>query len=257
VSLLGRRWTIREEDGGLAATSEDGTPAWGVRAHLDHLWLAPTQPRAPLPYATEWGEPGWHHRRMDRIEGRFGAGLLVDNQLDAGHFAFVHAATFGNPAAALIPPATVTRDGTRVTSVMRIPITAANDHRAAGAPAALQQYRTMHYQYEAPLHLRLRLDYEDMGGSTVILFSVTPLAAGRARMDVDLLFSHPDGFTEEQLGARVAFEDRVVGEDVALQRRFEDLRLPLDPTEELHTRADRLSVQCRQVLRDLLAAEAP
>jgi hypothetical protein len=71
-------------------------------------------------------------------------------------------------------------------------------------------------------------------------------------MDVDLLFHHPDGFTDEQLDERLAFEERVVGEDLRLQRLFEDLRLPLDPTVELHTKADRLSTTCRQVLRELL-----
>jgi vanillate O-demethylase monooxygenase subunit len=231
----------------------DGDAAWGVARHLDHVWLAPAEPLAPVPSVPEWTEAGWHRRRTTRAEGRYGVGLLLDNQLDAAHFAFVHTTTFGTPEAALLRPAEVVRDGTTVSSKMRVPIAAGNDPLARAGQRRLQQHRTMHYEFHAPLWLRLRLDYEDMGGSTLLLFAFTPLGAGRARMDVDVLFRHPDGFTDAQLDDRMAFEERVLGEDLGLQRRFEDLRLPLEPTVELHTRADRLSLQCRQVLRELLA----
>jgi phenylpropionate dioxygenase-like ring-hydroxylating dioxygenase large terminal subunit len=257
VELLGEHWIV---DTLAAAAAPVGAPAgrtaWGVAEHLDHVWLAPTEPLAPLPPVDEWGGDGWHHRTLRRAEGRFGAGLLVDNQLDAAHFPFLHAESFGNPAGAELPPSEVERRDASVTSTMRVAITAANDHRAAPGERTSQAHRTMRYRWEAPLWLYLRLDYEEMGGSTVIVFSVTPLAAGRARMDVDLLFSHPDGFTEAELDDRVAFEHQVVSEDLDLQRRFEDLRLPLDPTAELHTRADRLSVTVRQALRSLLTDAA-
>lgn len=255
AELLDQRWQLqRASDGTWTAVDAGGDPAWGACAHLDHLWLAPERPRASLPDVEEWGRPGFHHRTLVRKEGRFGVGLLLDNQLDAGHFSFVHAATFGSPDAATLPPAVTARDGTVVTCTMRVPIAATNDPLAVAGERPLEQHRTMHYAFHAPLWLKLRLDYEAMGGSTVILFSLTPLAAGRARMDVDLLFQHPDGFTDAQLDERVAFEEKVVAEDLDLQARFADLRLPLDPEVELHTRADRFSLQCRQVLRELLAA---
>jgi phenylpropionate dioxygenase-like ring-hydroxylating dioxygenase large terminal subunit len=258
VELLGQQWHLaRQPRGSWSARSMSGELAWGVQEHLDHLWLAPRAPLAPLPEVSEWDEPGWYHRRLSRSEGRFGVGLLLDNQLDAGHFPFVHTTTFGTPAAAAVPPADITREGTTVTSIMRIPIAATNDPLALAGQRPLQQHRTMRYEYQAPLWLRLQLDYEDLGGSTLILFAFVPLAAGRARMDIDVLFRHPDGFTEEQLDVRVGFEERVIAEDLRLQRLFEDLRLPLDPTVELHTKADRLSLQCRQVLRELLVGASP
>jgi phenylpropionate dioxygenase-like ring-hydroxylating dioxygenase large terminal subunit len=254
VELLGRIWRLSPDGAGAwTATATDGDAAWGVVTHLDHVWLAPTAPLAPLPVVPEWTEPGWHRRRTTRAEGRYGVGLLLDNQLDAGHFAFVHTTTFGTPEAALLPATEVVRDGTTVSSTMRIPIAAGNDPLARAGEHRLQQHRTMHYEFHPPLWLRLRLDYEDMGGSTLLLFAFTPLGAGRARMDVDVLFRHPDGFTDTRLDERMAFEERVLGEDLGLQRRFEDLRLPLEPAVELHTKADRLSLQCRQVLRELLA----
>jgi phenylpropionate dioxygenase-like ring-hydroxylating dioxygenase large terminal subunit len=184
-------------------------------------------------------------------------GLLLDNQLDAGHFPFVHTTTFGTPAGAPVPPPEMIRSGTTIRASTRVPIAARNDPMAQAGERALQRHRTMHYEFHAPLWLRLQLDDEDLGGSTIILFSLTPLAAGRARMDVDLHFRHPDGFTAAQLDERVAFEERVIGEDLRLQRGFEDLRLPLDPAAEVHTKADRLSLQVRQLLRELLSTGDP
>ncbi len=252
VELLGQTWRIdADAEGGWTARS-GGRTAWGVRLHVDHVWLAPYEPIAPLPVAREWDEEGWHHRRLSRTEGRFGVGLLIDNQFDAAHFPFVHTTTFGTDAAAATPESSVVRADTTVTSTMRIPIAATNDPLALAGDRPLGQHRRMHYEYHAPLWLRLRLDYEDMGGATAIFFAFTPLAAGRSRMDIDVLFRHPDGFTDEQLVARVAFEERVIAEDLRLQRLFEDLRLPLDPSIEVSTKADRLSLQCRSVLRELL-----
>ena len=254
VQLLGRRWDVRcDDDGRGAATRDDGTPAASVTAHLDHVWIAPREPRAPLPQVPEWGSDGWYHRRLSRAEGRFGVGLLLDNQLDAGHFAFVHRATFGRPETAFLPPAEIEQHGTVATSLMRVPIAARNDPAAGAADDhPVEQHRTMRYEFHAPLWLRLQLDYEELGGSTLLLFAFVPLAAGSARMDVDILFAHPNGFTDDQLDERMAFEERVVGEDVAFQALFDDLRLPLDPSAELHTKADRYSLVCRELIRRVL-----
>ena len=253
VELLGERWELEHRaDGRLAARRADGLPAADVRVHLDHVWLAPEEPLAPLPPVAEWGGGGWHHVRMTRKEGRFGVGLLLDNQLDAGHFPFVHVTTFGTPDAAVLPHAVIERAGPTASSVLRIPIAARNDAAALRGEHDLHQHRTMTYGFHAPLWLSLRLDYEQLGGSTLLLFAFVPLARGRARMDVDILFRKPEGFTPDELEDRLAFEEQVVAEDLRLQRLFDDLRLPLDPAVERHTKADRYSLACRQLIRDLL-----
>jgi phenylpropionate dioxygenase-like ring-hydroxylating dioxygenase large terminal subunit len=254
VELIGRIWQVGFDADGLpVATGDDGASPAAVTVHLDHVWISPRAPRAPLPEVPEWDTDGWCHRRLSRAEGRFGVGLLLDNQLDAGHFAFVHRATFGRPETAFLPPAEIDHEGTVATSIMRVPIAARNDPNAVGVDEhPVEQHRTMSYEFHAPLWLRLQLDYEELGGSTLLLFAFVPLAAGRARMDVDILFAHPRGFTDAELDERMAFEEQVVGEDVALQRLFDDLRLPLDPSAELHTKADRYSLVCRELIRRVL-----
>jgi hypothetical protein len=45
----------------------------------------------------------------------------------------------------------------------------------------------------------------------------------------------------------------VLDEDLAVQRRYERLALPLDLTAEVHTKADRVTVELRRVLADFVA----
>jgi hypothetical protein len=44
----------------------------------------------------------------------------------------------------------------------------------------------------------------------------------------------------------------VVNEDLELQSQFEVLALPLDITAEIHTRADKTTVELRRILRDFV-----
>lgn len=248
VELLGERWTVERTGGGAPVVAG----AFAAADHAGHVWIAPERPVADLVPLPELDEPGWHHVAMRRREGRYGVGLLLDNQLDAGHFAFVHRATFGSPAAAPIPPYEVARDGAGFEAVLRVPISARNNvHDPA---RQLAQHRTMTYRYRAPAMLFLRLDYEEMGGSTAILFCFTPLDATRSRMDIDLWFRHPEGFSEQQLAERLAFEERVVAEDLRLQDAFDFVELPLTLTAEVHTRADRSSVTMRRIMLELLGS---
>ena len=243
VRLLGRTFEA-ERDHRRSALSERTR---GHRPRRPRVARPRRAGRRPLDIA-EFGEDGWHHVPMPRVEGRYGVGLLLDNQLDAGHFSFVHRATFGSGSDAALPPYEIERHAGGFEVRMRVPITPRNDVSAAAGERPTTQHRNMTYRYRAPTTLFLRLDYEEMGGSTGILFCFAPLDRDTARMDVDLLFRHPDGFTEEQLAQRLAFEVQVVGEDLALQDRFDTLDLPLELTAEIHTRADRSSVEMRRIL---------
>ena len=71
-------------------------------------------------------------------------------------------------------------------------------------------------------------------------------------MDVDLYFRRPGGFEPTELDARLAFERQVVAEDMALQDRFATTELPLDPTAEVHTRADKAALTMRRILLEVL-----
>jgi hypothetical protein len=52
----------------------------------------------------------------------------------------------------------------------------------------------------------------------------------------------------------VDFEIAVIEEDLRVQTAYERLEIPLDITTELHTRADRTTLEFRRVLMDLVKA---
>jgi phenylpropionate dioxygenase-like ring-hydroxylating dioxygenase large terminal subunit len=226
--------------------------AWGVTERYGLIWLAAEEPVAPIIELPSWDDPERSRVDMEVFAGRYGAALLIDNQLDMGHFPFIHAATFGNAEGELLPPYQVERDGWGFVAQASIAITAANDPAVARGERPPVQYRDMTYRYQAPYSLELRLDYPVMGGSSIITFFAQPEAEDRCRFYATLSFAQPGGFDELELAERVKFEYQVVAEDMDLQASYGDIRLPLHPGVETHTRADRSSVVYRKILTELL-----
>jgi hypothetical protein len=54
----------------------------------------------------------------------------------------------------------------------------------------------------------------------------------------------------------MAFERKVVDEDLGLQERYVDRRIPLDLTDEVHVKADRMTIELRRILADLVSQES-
>lgn len=230
---------------------------YAVAERYGLVFVAVERPLVDLPEIPAFDDPDRVRVDLTPFEGRFGAGFLIDNQLDMAHFAYVHRATFGTNQATSAPSYEVVREPWGFTVDAEIPITAANDPGVARGERPLSQYRKMHYRYRAPFHVELLLDYPVMGGSADIVFWAQPETAERSRLYVTLLFAQPGGFTDTDLAERVAFEYRVIGEDLALQSRFDELALPLDLTRECHVRADRASVEYRRLLGALTEAGPP
>jgi phenylpropionate dioxygenase-like ring-hydroxylating dioxygenase large terminal subunit len=117
----------------------------------------------------------------------------------------------------------------------------------------LVQTRRLTYQLCAPFHLRLRIDFVDAGGSNVIGFFIQPETDQTCRLFTTLWRDDLDG-DEARMAEAVDFELEVLREDLRIQEGYRELVLPLDPTAEVHTRADRATLELRRVLGDLVAA---
>jgi phenylpropionate dioxygenase-like ring-hydroxylating dioxygenase large terminal subunit len=196
-------------------------------------------------------------RRVVELEpyaGRFSAAQLIDNQIDISHFSFVHRATFGVVDEPVTPSYEIEREDWGFRLEAEVPIVASNDPVALGGHRPLRQRRLMSYRYVAPFFVEIALSYPSSGGSMVVTFFAQPERADRARMYVSLAFSQPGGLTDEQLGERVAFERRVIAEDLVLQASFDELDLPLAAGAECHVRADRASLEYRRILSALFGA---
>ena len=113
--------------------------------------------------------------------------------------------------------------------------------------------RRLTYQLSAPFHLRLRIDFVDAGGSNVIGFFIQPETDETCRLFTTLWRDDLDG-DEARMAEAVAFELAVLQEDLRVQEAYHDLVIPLDPKAEVHTRADRATLELRRVLSDLVTA---
>jgi hypothetical protein len=125
------------------------------------------------------------------------------------------------------------------------------DPAVASGERPLVQRRRLTYRYSAPFHLELEIEFLDAGGTNVIGFFLAPEDANTVRIYSTLWRNDLDGSLERMQEA-IDFEMRVIAEDLIIQSRYERLELPLDVTAEIHTRADKTTLEFRRVLLDFV-----
>jgi phenylpropionate dioxygenase-like ring-hydroxylating dioxygenase large terminal subunit len=253
VRLLGRTWGLHRGPHGLAVDP----PAWGVRERLGLIWIAPAEPAdvelefpevADRSFVAGWLPP-------ERAAGP--AGPLADNFLDVAHFPFVHAATFGAADQREVPAYDVTAEPGGFTSVQEQWCDNPQDPGVARGERPLRQRRRATYVYRAPFQLRLRLEFLETGAVTTILFLLQPEDADSTRIYTCLLLSAGPGQplpSPQTVAEEVAFEQRVLAEDLDLQAEMLSTGLPLLMRDELHVRSDRLGVALRRALTDFASS---
>ena len=231
--------------GARVPTSADLVPAAAIEERFGLLWVALDEPLTPLPEVPEWDDPAFARVDIPVQDWCASAAQMADNFLDVGHFPFTHTGTIGDPADRVVAPYDVDRDGWC--------FTAGHRHRAQalleGTEAA---ERVMRFTCTAPHHVRISLDYGE-AGRLVLLFFHQPLDVGRTRLYcTELAENVADGRVPAD--EATAFQLAVADEDRRVLERLERKAVPLAPGVEVHTRADRITVELRRVLADLVAA---
>jgi phenylpropionate dioxygenase-like ring-hydroxylating dioxygenase large terminal subunit len=229
--------------------------AHGVVERHGVVFVCPTQPVPGLeavPAIEEADDPAFMAGDLPVMRAKACAGLLADNFLDMAHFPFVHAATFGAEEP-VVTPLEIHRDGWSYTAVSEHPFSNREDPGVAAGTRPLVQRRRVTYRVAAPFHLVLRLDFLDSGGTNVIGFFLQPETEETSRIFSTVWRDDMEGDPGRMAGA-VDFEVKVVEEDLAVQEAYDVRALPLDPTVEVHTRADRSTLELRRMLGDLVAA---
>jgi vanillate O-demethylase monooxygenase subunit len=220
------------------------------------IFVAPEPPIAPLGHIAESEDTVFEVGELPPIRARASVGLLADNFLDMAHFPFVHRATFGADQAAEIERYEVVRDRWSFTARREHPFANREDPGVAQGIRPLIQSRRLTYRLDAPFHLQLRIDFVEAGGTNVIGFFLQPETDETCRIYASL-WRNDLGGDAEAMEAAIKFEVEVLEEDLRIQEAYDELVLPLDPTAEIHTRADRSTLELRRLLGDLLAtAEA-
>jgi len=253
-------WRYGADGRCVAIPALEETAAIPERATLRHpaevaeqdgmVWLAPDSPRAPLPDlhpAVPLGGDGIATVILPVLRVEANAAILIDNFLDEAHLPFVHAATIGGAGPEPIPRADVDRRGLSFTAVREHTFTNLTDPAVRDGTRPAVQRRRMTYRFQAPLTATLLLEYLDAEGWQFLTFTVTPEDERTCR--VYQTVTGPGLTDPEQAASTAKYEMLIFDEDLDLQRRaLSGLEFPLDVAAELHTRADRVSVEFRRVL---------
>jgi phenylpropionate dioxygenase-like ring-hydroxylating dioxygenase large terminal subunit len=214
------------------------------------VWLAPEPPRAPIPDlrpGVPLGGDGVATISLPVMRVEANAAILIDNFLDEAHFPFVHAATIGGAGPEPIPRAEIDRRGLSFTAVREHTFTNLTDPAVRDGTRPAVQRRRMTYRYQAPLTATLLLEFLDADGWNFLTFTVQPEDEHTCR--VYQTVTGPGLTDPDEAESLAKYEMSIFEEDLDLQRRaLSGLEFPLDVAAELHTRADRVSVEFRRVL---------
>jgi len=245
----------------------------GVEERLGMVFVCLDEPLngVGLPEVPEDDDPTFARGELPVVRARAGAGLLADNFLDTAHFPFVHAGTFGAGEERLVGRFDVEREPGRLAFSAGYEHSFANreDPGVATGERPLLQTRRLTYRYVAPFHLTLRIDYVEAGGANTIGFFVSPLSEEHCHI-FSVLWRNDLGGDPARLDEAVDFEMQVLAEDLRIQEAMYELALPLLGAAdadgagrmgppgarglgEVHTRADRTTVELRRVLGDLVS----
>ncbi len=225
-------------------------PAAATAEAFGLVWASIEPPLIALPAVPEWGDERFGLARLPAQQWKASAGQMIDNFLDVAHFPFTHTATIGDADDQVVGEYELGRNEWVFWALHR------HSAKLLDGSGRLTE-RTMHFECTAPHHLRLRLDYGEHG-VVVLLFFHQPVDVGTTnlyciQMDTSIPSSDPDQESENMAHA-IAFQQAVGAEDRQLLETIKRKGLPLDLTAEVHTRADRITVELRRVLTDLVTA---
>lgn len=227
----------------------DLVPVAQVRAHLGWIWIAPEEPVEALPTIPELDDERFGRILLGPYTWKCGAAQMTDNFLDVSHFPFVHIGTFGIEEDALIPPFTLKRDGLRFSFEYTHEFRNGADAAIMQAVTSDSQQRTIVSSYLPPFGTVVRVNYQQSGVRTTVVSYSSPVDAATARLFTIFLSTDFDQSTVEQAKR---FEEGILLEDQAALEGYRVPALVLDPEAEFHTRADRMTVELRRVLAEII-----
>ncbi len=220
---------------------------------LDHgmVFVAIEAPLTTAPTLQAANDPAFLVGDLPVLRTRGSAALLADNFLDVAHFPFVHDGTFGADEAREVPSYTVERGEFGFSATYEHEFANREDPGVASGERPLIQRRRLTYRYSAPFHLELEIEFLDAGGVNVIGFFLTPEDDETVRI-YSSLWRNDLGGSAQRMREAIDFEVAVIEEDLRIQSRYERLEMPLDVTAEVHTRADKTTLEFRRILGEFV-----
>ncbi len=215
---------------------------YAVQIRYDLVWTCLGEPANALPPFPEWGQPGFGMAACGPFAGVQAHGpRIIENFLDASHFAFVHAGVLGDPDHAEIGEYEVRIEPQGVFS----------DPIAVYQPNPFgDQAGSVHYTYSVFRPLTAHFTKQSPNARNGLLLVVTP----SDRLSSTAWFVVATNTTTDHAQLRVDYTPRIGAifeEDRAIVESQRPELLPLDLQAELHLRSDRMAIGYRTWLRRL------
>ncbi|HEY8526365.1 MAG TPA: aromatic ring-hydroxylating dioxygenase subunit alpha [Acidimicrobiales bacterium] len=213
------------------------------------VWAAVEEPVTALPEIPEHGDPGFEVLEHEPQVWAAGAAQMADNFLDLTHVPFVHPGSFGDPDGVRLGEAAVTRADWGFEAVVRNRTKKLDDILDQDGGYTLLD-RVNRFRFTPPFHVYLRLEFSD-GTVLVLTFFAQPIDAERSRLFSVTLrneVAQRTVSTQESL----ALAEVILDEDRRILEQLPGTAVPLELTAEHHTKADRVTVEMRRVLADLV-----
>jgi len=240
-------------DAAIPKAAHLGTAAAVAERH-GLIWVALEEPLIDIPELPEFELDRFGTVTMTTQTWNASAAQMADNFLDVAHFPFTHLGTIGDPDDLVVRPYEVHRDGWSFSAVHHHRSKVLSDAASGNGDAEFTSFdRTMSFRCDAPHHVRLHIDYGD-DGELVLSFFHQPVDAETTAAYIIICAENiADGrMTAEE---QVAFQTEVGREDQELLEQLTRKAVPLHAGQEVHTRADKITLELRRLLADV--HEAP
>ncbi len=214
------------------------------------VWVCVGMPRAAVPALPELDGQGYTliHELMQ--EWHASAPRVIDNGLDVSHVSWVHRNSVGTSAAPVMNDVTVHREGMALSFSATYTVRVDERQQANTGIAVGMTTRSTRGELVNPLMFRGVLEYHETGLKHVLYKTATPVD------DETTLFcqfiARNDAPDEEKIAGIIAMDRQVQSEDKVL---LEGVRaeFPLEAATEIHTAADKMTIQYRRILAELAA----
>jgi vanillate O-demethylase monooxygenase subunit len=198
-----------------------------------------------LPAFDAWDDPDFQPILAPTIDIESSAGRQIEGFLDVAHFAWVHRASFGDPAKPTVPNYTVEPTARGIRAECRS--TVSNFPRALQdrAPADFEWLRV--FEVFPPFTARLIVHFPNED-RLWILNAASPVSARKTRLFCPVARNFDKTGSIEDVHA---FNLQIFTEDQRIVESQRPGELPLDPQAEAHIPSDRTSIAYRKLLREM------
>lgn len=212
------------------------------------IWIAVSDaPREGIPDLAELEDPSFTliHELMETWA--VCAPRTIDNALDVSHLSFVHRNTVGDSSQPEMGDYQVERDGRRIRFSISYTAKVTEQMKRNTGLTVDTTTRTTHAELVQPLVFRGVLEYEN-GLRHVLYKTATPID------DDHTLFcqfiARNDAPDDDKRQLMTAIDRTIQSEDRALLEGLPS-DFPVEITTEVHTKADRMTLEYRKVLAEL------